>query len=369
MYRVFKIFSFILTITVLAFHPGPTALAQAKPGSPQPLKKCWEFGLGPAQTVEIAADNGVIYLASEDGKITAIDAKTADVLWKSEIGGRVISTIAFSEKHLLAASNPQGESDKDGGGTLLRAISKTTGLIDRTILMPHQDELLLAQWKGIVLAAAKSGWLAGFQLDSGEKLWEQNFNSQLSARPMFSDGALAIGTSSDGVFLIDAETGKELVAFNGDPRPTAIAALKTRQIVYGSSIGRMKKIDAENKPSRWKFRAGGQISGIEPNGDRILVSSYDNFIYMVSPRGSLDWKKRLPGRPSDNILLTDGVGVVSISGDGEAVVFNPENGRTINRVDFGDNIIQTAILADSGKIIFLIPGKIYLYSSNGCSSK
>lgn len=368
MIRIFRILFFILAPAMLLLIGGLAGFAQNRVKAPTPLKRCWEFGLATARMAEIAADDGVIYLAYEEGEITALDANTANILWKSEIGGRVISTMAFAETHILVASNPQGEPNQEVHRTLLRVLSKTTGLTDRTILLPRQDEVLLAQWEGIALAVSKSGWMGGFDIASGDKLWERAFQSELSARPMFTGGAVAIGTISKGVYLIDLKTGEELVSFNSNSAPTAVTSLKTRQIIYGSESGRIERIDAESKPIRWKFRAGGQISGIEPSGDRLLISSHDNFIYMVSQKGGIDWKKRLPGRPGENVLLTDGVGVVAIGGDGTAIVFNPENGRTVNRVDFGENTIQSIVLAGSGRIIFAIPGKILLYSSNGCSA-
>lgn len=352
---------------VILFNSGAFILAQKKSALSSPLIKCREFRHGVVELAALAADQGSIYFATDAGEIQARDASTAEVVWKSEIGGLMVSNIAFSEKHLFAASNPQVDVESNGGQTMLRMLSKTTGLTDKSITLPRQEALFIIQSQGFVFAASQSGWMAAFDAASGEKLWERLFPDGLSAQPSVVGGAAAIGTRTNEVVLIDIKTGSDLLSHKETQRLTAVAALESRQIVYGSERGRLERVDSDNKPSRWKFRAGGQISGIKPNGDRLLISSFDNFIYMVSPKGDLDWKKRLPGRPAENVLLMDGVGVVAISGDGSAIVFNSENGRTVNRIDFGDSIIESAISVGSHGIIFSVPGRILLYSTGSCA--
>jgi hypothetical protein len=51
------------------------------------------------------------------------------------------------------------------------------------------------------------------------------------------------------------------------------------------------------KTPEWKLRNGAEISSVTPTAEGLLISSFDNFIYLISENGGKPlWKKRLSGR-------------------------------------------------------------------------
>lgn len=69
---------------------GPTKLLAIRPGGSGEVTSShvdWEVGKGIPKTPSVIADNGLVYLVSDDGIALCIDAKTGENVWRNRLGG------------------------------------------------------------------------------------------------------------------------------------------------------------------------------------------------------------------------------------------------------------------------------------------
>ncbi len=74
-------------------------------------------------------------------------------------------------------------------------------------------------------------------------------------------------------------------------------------LILGDKKGEISARDIRSGKKVWKLRTGGEISSIVSSQRGLLISSYDNFLYMVSTLdGRIIWKRRMEGRSTGNPL-------------------------------------------------------------------
>jgi outer membrane protein assembly factor BamB len=68
--------------------------------------RIWRFDTGDVNMSNPAVDpeNGVVYTGSDSGFVWALDAETGDVLWKEDVGGRVLGALTRTKETVLAGS-------------------------------------------------------------------------------------------------------------------------------------------------------------------------------------------------------------------------------------------------------------------------
>ena len=95
---------------------------------PEAFTKCWEYGAAPDLATLAAADAANVYFIDRDGKLQSIDWNTGSKLWGSELGGEVVSNLLVTDSAIFVATAAQQGQDGSRGRTVLRAISKQTGI-------------------------------------------------------------------------------------------------------------------------------------------------------------------------------------------------------------------------------------------------
>ena len=142
-------------------------------------------------------------------------------------------------------------------------------------------------------------------------------------------------------------------------------------LISGDRKGNLWAMDILTKQIRWKFKNGAQVSSITGAGENILVSSYDNFVYQMSPaNGNVLWKRRLPGRVIERPLVTRDFAVVRVLGEPEVSFIDLKSGKILGKiVSEGEDDITTALITGAGSVVLGKSDGIYLYSVNNCDLK
>lgn len=108
-----------------------------------------------------------------------------------------------------------------------------------------------------VFVGSQKGELTALNLDNGAVFWKYAIDSPIGeSSPAFSNGVVYIGDLGGWLHAVNASTGKKI----------------------------------------WAFKAGNEIkSSPVVVGDRVLIGSYDQYLYCVSTNGSLLWKFKTNG--------------------------------------------------------------------------
>ena len=135
---------------------------------------------------------GIVYVGSMDGKLYAVDSRTAEGRWVFETGGAIFGSPALGPDNLVYI----GSSDKK-----LYAVDRSTG--QKVWEFATQGIISAAPGvssSGKVFVGSEDGTLYALDAYSGQKLWELDAGASIVSSPSVGpDGRVYFGTSSVGV--------------------------------------------------------------------------------------------------------------------------------------------------------------------------
>lgn len=331
-------------------------------------KKCWSYSEGGQGFQAGSADQGVVFVASENGRITAIDAASGEKIWTSDIGGSIVSNIAASNGHVFVVTRPLTDDGKDTEGATLRILSQKTGVIQTRSRLAGKGDFWLGAINEVVTAAAASGEAYGLQQTDGSVKWNFSFAEGLSARPLLSEGKVMFGTRDKRLLTVAASTGEAVSTISISEPATAIGKLSGTDIAYGDGRGMIMSVTATGSKPTWKFRTGGQVMVFSVIGGEMLAASFDNFVYSLDPSsGRVRWKKRMPARIRSVVPTSHNTAVVITADQPNAVVLNRSDGRIVSQIPMSDPSLDL-VTAKSDILVAIGDESVSGYSISVCKN-
>lgn len=339
-----------------------------------PFRLYWVFEDKTNPPHTIASDNeSNVFPTFLGGKIYSIKYISGEINWKSDLGGEFVSKPVIADEYLYVATNTNLSSQTDidavNPTTSIRALSKMTGLTVWQIKLSFAEEIYLYNYKSILVAVSKHGEIYSLDKISGEVIFSKTTGSELSSQPYFKADKVIFGIRNRRILTLSIETGEKINETYVDTIPTSIVSFeKDETITWGNHRGmiRSQKTGAKFSKNKWKFRNGAEISHITATTDNLLVSSLDNFIYLISKQdGKLLWKKRFLSRIVSEPLIIGNYAVITSNAEREVFIIELTNGKTVNRItlDEGNFFIERAINIQD-KLIFTTLRGIFVYTSN-----
>lgn len=170
---------------------------------------------GPIRATPTIAD-GVLYLASTDGLLYAVDALTGEERWRFQAGG---------------------------------PISATPTVIDGAVFFTGRDETLYA------LSASDGRRL--WSLDLGPALGEQDYWDFYTSSPTAHDDRVYVGSGSGRMLAVIRASGRIDWSVDIGSRVRATPAVTDREVVFGAMDGHLYSLDRATGAQRWRFATKG----------------------------------------------------------------------------------------------------------------
>jgi outer membrane protein assembly factor BamB len=150
-----------------------------------------------------------------------------------------------------------------------------------------------------------------------------------------------------------------------------MAFISESQLVWGDERGNVTSYDLARKKWGWKLKQGARVTDMLASTQRLVVTSLDNFVYMLDPAtGFVRWKKRLEGQPNKISALDDAQIAVSEASGSTITILATSNGRTIEVVDRDPESGFAIVSAVSGDSLFVsTPIGLYCYRMAGLTEK
>lgn len=272
-------------------------------------------------------------------------------IWISELDGKIVSKLHTTEKEILLVV-------KTEESYFFENISKITGIVNWKVKLdwlPLGDaEVFLRLLADRIIIINQSGDCYALKKENGEILWQSRIAAKLTSQPAFEGNTIAFGNADNKLVMISAVDGAKINEFKTKNPITAISLQTPDQLVFGDKKGNVIAMNLKTNNQVWEIRQGAEISSINPSKIGLLVSSFDNFVYLISPNsGKVLWKKRLPGRILYKPLLLDKYVIVTNSYDSNAAIVDLKNGKTINRIVFEEgNYFTNNVLLEKRLLIF-----------------
>ena len=330
------------------------------------FNKEWSTSVGNGQggifnRLTPVVDGGIVYVASADGEIVAVNLEDGDELWDADVEGLLVGGVGVGDE-LLALGSAAGE---------VIAVSKTDGTELWRVNVGGEVLAAPQMANDLVVVQTFDGQLMALKAASGERVWSfRNTVPVLTLRgtcvPMIYRDSVITGFANGRVMSFELATGA--VRWN-----TRVAVPKG-----DSEIQRIIDIDApllENNGVIYAVSYQGKVAAIDPQSGRLIwandSSSYAGMslgfgnIYVAGEDGSVTaFEKNGQGaRWAQTVLarrkLTGSATLNSyvVVGDVEGYL------HALSQVD-GHMVARTKVDSDGLQIDLLQVGDLLLVYSN-----
>jgi len=324
----------------------------------QPLTVRWRYESDRTSNFTPATDGTTVYLPLSEGMLVALNASDGQLRWKADVGGNFSASPVADDRSVFAAGQygaPVNEQ-RHANGTL-RALSKTTGVTVwmRTLQAPLSGSLLVGE--NALFAGGADGKVYAFDKRTGLTLWTNQYPEAFSSQPASAGRFLYIGSEQGSLFALDQATGNAAWHYQTRGPIQGPIAIVNGAVCFGSGDGYIYALRESNSKLIWRRRTGAAVQSVTSVENGLLAASLDNFVYLVSAdRGSLIWRRLLPGRISARpITAPDGALFTPLSTD-NAIVLGLRDGKPVNTLSIGEeNSSSAAPITVSDLVIVTTP--------------
>jgi outer membrane protein assembly factor BamB len=281
-----------------------------------------------ATPLPATAASGRVFLPLAGGQVSCLELKTGALLWSSELGGQITSSLALGKDVVIVSTSASLETNPRGS---LRALDAETGLTrwaadyDRPFAGPilvEGDRLYCGNSDGSLYAlSSKDGAVA----------WKAATQDVVRGSVLACGATLYFGSDDGAVRGVEASTGKETFKFQTRGRIRGGPSARDDTVYFGSGDGYTYAVELSGR-LKWKSRTGAAVeASVLIAGERLIVGSLDNFVYALSlASGDRLWKRRLDGRITDDPVVKGDLTMVASSRGATVHIFLNSDGRLVN---------------------------------------
>ena len=352
--------------------------------APPHFQVCWVYPTYKLTDLQFASDNDLnIYSALLDGKLISIKGTSGEKRWESDLGGDILSAPLVDAFNVYIAAGYINERIlggwRDTDTLTLRSINKATGVTlwkseFSNAFLPI-EKVYLFSFVNYLIFVGDNGDIYSINKTNGRIIWKKSLNAKLSSEPFVKADRLTVATLSNKVIGLSMYDGRLIENLHFPVSLTTIVeSVNENNFILGDGKGLIVSYNKKLKTQGWKFRNGAEISDITFTREGLLVSSSDNYIYMIAEAdGKLFWKRRLSGRISDKPQIFGNYIIVAANDDSSAAVLELYGGKLVNRVVLGeDNYFVGGSMRTGNYIIYATLKGILSFSDisgGGCLAK
>lgn len=293
-----KIFSLLAVLFVVCLASCAGSVEQPKPADLGPnaaligVRQAWTANIGSVGfALDVKVNGTTLSLASSDGTVVALDARTGGDIWRLSLGSPLAAGVG-----------------SDG---------RFTAVIS-------QDNELIA-------------------IEAGRELWRQKMPAFGYSAPLVAGARIFVLSGDRSVSAFDAQTGRKLWTQSrvGDPlvlRQAGVIMAVGDTLVVGMS-GRLVGMNPQNGSSRWEVpiatprgtneieRLVDLVAHVSREGDVVCVRAFQAAVGCVNTlRGSLLWT-----RPASGAQGLDGdlQNIFGAESDGKLVAWRRNDGERV----------------------------------------
>jgi outer membrane protein assembly factor BamB len=149
--------------------------------------------------------------------------------------------------------------------------------------------------------------------------------------------------NEDGLLVaLEESTGKVLWRYQTKGPIHGPAAVSGETIFFGSGDGYVYAVSADKGNLVWRKRTGAGVEAVALAGESLVAASLDNFAYSLNLKGSMLWKRQLPGRISSQPLTLEGAALFTPLSSSAAVVLAIRDGKQVNSLPTGEEMTSSA---------------------------
>ncbi len=297
---------------------------------------------------------GTIYLAGQDGQLTAL-ASGPNPLWTAALPGGAWGSPRLSPSgHLVYAPT------LDGG---LYGFETRTGRVRWSRqLGPRLESTPEVAPNGVVFVGTALGAMVALNGETGSTLWKAalgNSQSSADASPTAAGDRLLLGTTGGELLALSQADGGVLWRFDARG-PVRGAPVVVGQALYvACEEGWLYRLDAQTGREEWRYHAGRGVRSSPAVDGLVYLGSADGRIHAVNPHsGKLRWVYATRGAIYGSPLRLAAT-VYAGSHDGHLYAVEAETGWLRWRHPLGGYLLGSPVVADGILLAGSYDGKLY----------
>ena len=269
-----------ITTNVLAFR-GDSEHSGRQPG-PAPsgnLQLAWRFDTGGEIYSTPVIAGGILYIASKNGYLYALNAETGAEIWRFQLTAYVVrSSPAVADGMVFI-----------GAGFNLFALDAKTGKEVWRVPLRYAGQSTPTIARGVLVVPSQEGWIYALAAKTGEIRWRIPTDGIVSGAPAITGDTVAIGTDTGTVYTVKLETGQLLWRKSMTGGVIASPAIGGGVVYFTSESGKTSAFDLSTGDVRWTAEIGGPQPPAASD-KLVVIASTDGGIHAVdTTTGAAAW--------------------------------------------------------------------------------
>ncbi len=295
----------------------------------------------------------ILFLASCDGNLYAVDVRAGNKLWNCQLTEPIVSAPVTVGNYVFVSSAT--------GETL--CLDSYTGKVIWNKSLNAKTVASLAMVKESALLVASGNDLRALDVRSGEVLWFYSTGTPIVASPLVQGDLVLIGTKGGELHAINSAKGNLIWKFAADGAIISSPFASVDTAYVGTKSGNFYAVEMRQGAMIWQYPANGRIVS---SGAIVFTSvafaSQDRWLYCCEKYdGRLKWKSAVKGKVSADLCTYKGQ-IVCASEEGWLQTFSAANGQMKWQADISKRIQAPPMVSNNSLYVGTVEGELYEYS-------
>ena len=326
----------------LLFRGSPEQAGVASTSVPGKLDVLWTFKAEDGFESAVAVAGGLVYAASLDEHLYAINLENGKQKWKYKAGApfKAAPAVRAGLVHV---------GDLDG---LLHCVDGARGTKKWTF--EAGAEAGGANFQGTEVLFSSHDENLYCLSGAGKKRWQFRTEGQIYGSVAVAEGKTFLVGCDSRLHVIDIARGKEDRAVELGGQTAATAAVRGNMLYVGTMRNQVKAIDWKKGEVVWTYTPGRKAqafySSAAVNDKYVVLGNRDNRVYCIDrKKGELVWAFPTENKVDSSPVIA-GSRVVVGSMDGKLYVLDLASGKQVTKVTL-DSPISAAPAVVNGKVL------------------
>jgi len=335
-----------------------------------PLKICYEVQHDKIESIASDKKKGLT-IAYQGGKIAKTGLQKNSIIWLSELGGEIVSDLIFEEKKIYLITkvvevNFEKRKDKNKRKVnfILWSLNAETGVTNWRFLFTSTGYVFLNSYQDKIYLTEKDGNIISIRKNDAQIVWSRKLTHEISSPPSLLETKIYVSLIDNSILALSTDNGEIVTKLSGLHSPASFLIADVNKLFWGETKGSVNLINTSRNSYIWNMRYGGEISSITLTRNGILVTSLDNFAYLVSLQGGKKiWKRRLAGRISVKPLIVGDFLIFITEVNSNVTIMDLKNGKVVNQISLaGKGFILATPLIISNLMVVLTNKGIFAFA-------
>jgi outer membrane protein assembly factor BamB len=328
---------------------------------PETLEEEWSFKTGDGKRTggiegAPAVVGGIVYVASFDKHLYALELATGKLKWKTKLGYVKASPAVKVDR--IYVGDLEGKfycvNAADGkvlwtfeAGAEIQASANFHG--DNVIFGSHDSNLYCLNPKG-------------------EKVWTAAVDGPINAAAaVVGDRTFATGCSDGILHVIDATNGKELGSIDLGGQSVATAAVADDRVYASMVTNQVVAADLKTQKKLWAFEAAKRQQPFHSSpavaAGLVVAGSRDNKVYAIDAKtGTEKWSFQTKGQvDASPVVVGERVYVGCLSDDGNFYVLDLKSGKLIQEIELDSPVTGSVAVGQDCVLVGTDRGTLYCF--------